>query len=81
MPIFASLLSDESQFQEFVNYLRDRVELVRLNPGDVIFRQGDPADDFYLVRIGFVKVSQKQAGRRARCSPTSGRAVTSARSA
>ena len=62
VPIFASLLKEESQFQEFVNYLRDRVELVRINPGDVIFRQGDPADAFYLIRIGFVKISQKQHG-------------------
>jgi CRP-like cAMP-binding protein/Fe-S-cluster-containing hydrogenase component 2 len=62
VPIFASLLKEESQFQEFVNYLRDRVELLRINPGDVIFHQGDPADAFYLIRIGFVKVSQKQHG-------------------
>jgi CRP-like cAMP-binding protein len=28
----------------------------------VIFRQGDPADNFYLIRIGFVKVSQSNPG-------------------
>jgi len=28
----------------------------------VIFRQGDAADNFYLVKFGFVKVSQKQPG-------------------
>jgi Fe-S-cluster-containing hydrogenase component 2 len=38
------------------------VELERRNPGDVIFRQGDPADDFYMVRIGFVKVTQQRPG-------------------
>ena len=36
--------------------------LVRLNPGEVIFRQDDPADNFYLVKLGFVKVSQRQPG-------------------
>ena len=46
----------------FVDFLRPRVELVRLDPGEVIFRQGDPADNFYLVRIGFVKVSQSSPG-------------------
>ncbi len=62
VPIFASLMGDEAQFQEFVDYLRPRVELLRINPGDVIFRQGDPADAFYLIRIGFVKVAQGRPG-------------------
>jgi len=35
---------------------------VRLNPGDTIFRQGDLADNFYLVRVGFVKISLRQPG-------------------
>ena len=39
-------------------HLRDRVELVRFGKGDVICRQGDIADSFYLIRIGFVKVSE-----------------------
>jgi CRP-like cAMP-binding protein/Fe-S-cluster-containing dehydrogenase component len=60
--VFASLLKDDKQFEDFVTYLRDRVELMRLPPGQVIFKQNDPADHFYLVRIGFVKVSQKRAG-------------------
>ncbi len=62
VPIFASLLKNEAQFRAFVDYLRDRVDLLRVNPGDVIFRQGDPADSLYLVRIGFVKVTQSQPG-------------------
>src|SRR5262245_39971790 len=56
VPIFASLTS------EFINDLRHRVELVRYAPGEVIFRQGDVADGFYLVRIGFVKVSESYPG-------------------
>jgi CRP-like cAMP-binding protein/Fe-S-cluster-containing hydrogenase component 2 len=62
VPIFSSLLEDEGQFAQFVEFFRNRVDLVRVNPGEVIFRQGDPADHFYLVRIGFVKVTQKQPG-------------------
>jgi Fe-S-cluster-containing hydrogenase component 2 len=38
------------------------VELLRFAPGHVICRQGDPADSFYLVRIGFVKVSEHHPG-------------------
>jgi CRP-like cAMP-binding protein/Fe-S-cluster-containing dehydrogenase component/ferredoxin len=56
VPVFASLT------QDFIDYLRDRVELVRFAPGQVICRQGDPAGSFYLVRIGFVKVSEHHPG-------------------
>jgi CRP-like cAMP-binding protein/Fe-S-cluster-containing hydrogenase component 2 len=56
VPIFANI--DE----EFVDLLRDRVELLRFAPGQVICEEGAPADAFYLVRIGFVKVSQKRGG-------------------
>jgi CRP-like cAMP-binding protein/Fe-S-cluster-containing hydrogenase component 2 len=62
VPLFADLLPDEANFNRVVNYLRPRVQLVRLNPAEVVFRQGDPADHFYLVRVGFVKVSQRQPG-------------------
>src|SRR6476620_8606182 len=56
VPIFASLTKD------FVDHLRDRVELLRFTPGQVICRQGDAADSFYLIRIGFVKVSEERPG-------------------
>ena len=51
---------------EFIDYLRERVELVRYTPGQIICRQGEPADAFYLVRLGFVKVSEAASGRRSR---------------
>lgn len=56
VPEFASMPAD------FVAYLRDRVELMRFSPGEVIVRQGDAADAFYLVRMGFVKVSERHPG-------------------
>ncbi|MBI3893611.1 MAG: cyclic nucleotide-binding domain-containing protein [Candidatus Wallbacteria bacterium] len=56
LPILKGLSS------EFIDRLRSKVELVRYDPGQVIFRQGDPSDAFYLVRIGFVKVSQQAPG-------------------
>ncbi len=56
VPIFSSISED------FVELLRDRVDLVRFAPGEVICEEGAPADAFYLVRIGFVKVSQKLNG-------------------
>ena len=56
VPIFASLTKD------FIDHLRDRVELLRFSPGQVICRQGEMADSLYLVRIGFVKVSEERPG-------------------
>jgi len=56
VPVFADLTD------EFIDSLREKVELLRFTPGQVICRQGDNADSFYLVRIGFVKVSQAHPG-------------------
>jgi CRP-like cAMP-binding protein/Fe-S-cluster-containing dehydrogenase component len=56
VPMFADLPA------EFINHLKDGVELQRFAPGQAIVRQGDPADSFYLVRIGFVKVSETYPG-------------------
>jgi len=56
VPVLAGLSS------EFIEYLRARVELIRYSPGQVIVRQGDPADAFYLVRLGFVKVTESHPG-------------------
>ncbi len=47
---------------EFLHHLHHRAELLRFEPGQVICRQGDTADSFYLVRIGFVKVTQQFPG-------------------
>jgi CRP-like cAMP-binding protein len=52
VPLFAPLPP------AFIDSLRDSVELLRFGKGDVIVRQGDIADSFYLIRIGFVKVTE-----------------------
>jgi CRP-like cAMP-binding protein/Fe-S-cluster-containing hydrogenase component 2 len=63
VPLFAPLRDDEARFRQIVDGLRARVSLRRCEPGEVIFRQGAPAvDGFYLVRTGFVKVSQSRPG-------------------
>jgi Fe-S-cluster-containing hydrogenase component 2 len=56
VPMFASLT------QDFIDVLRNKVELVRYSKDDVICRQGDLADSFYLVRLGFVKISEPHPG-------------------
>ena len=60
--IFASLIPEPAEFHRFVEFLRSQVRLVRVHPGQVIVRQGDLADHFYMVRSGFVKVSQARQG-------------------
>jgi CRP-like cAMP-binding protein/Fe-S-cluster-containing hydrogenase component 2 len=62
VPVFAGLSADEAEFGRLVDFLRGRARLVRLSPGEVIFRQGDAADSMYLVRVGFVKVALRQPG-------------------
>jgi CRP-like cAMP-binding protein len=56
VPLFSSLPAD------FIDSLRTTVELKRYGKGDVICRQGEVADSFYLIRIGFVKVTETHMG-------------------
>jgi CRP-like cAMP-binding protein/Fe-S-cluster-containing dehydrogenase component len=56
VPMFAELSP------EFINHLKESVELIRYAPGQVVARQGDAADSFYLVRIGFVKITEEYPG-------------------
>ncbi|HKW64775.1 MAG TPA: cyclic nucleotide-binding domain-containing protein [Candidatus Acidoferrum sp.] len=56
VPMFADLSA------EFIAHLKESVELQRFAPGQIIVQQGEAADSFYLVRIGFVKVSENYPG-------------------
>jgi CRP-like cAMP-binding protein len=56
VPLLAGL-SDE-----FLERIRARVTLASYEPGSVICRQGERADAFFLVRIGFVCVSRAFPG-------------------
>jgi len=56
VPMFAGLPPD------FIEHLKGSVELVRYTPGQVIARQSEAADSFYLMRIGFVKISEVYPG-------------------
>jgi CRP-like cAMP-binding protein/Fe-S-cluster-containing hydrogenase component 2 len=56
VPLLAHVADD------FIDGLCGRAELQSYEPGQVICRQGDPADAFLLVRVGFVKVTERFAG-------------------
>jgi CRP-like cAMP-binding protein len=67
IPAFAGLFKthDLSQMlvaDEFVQHVRETAELVRFSPGQVICKQGAIADSFYVIRIGFVRISKELAG-------------------
>lgn len=51
------------QRTECTAYLKDKVELTRVDPGQTIFTQSEVARDFFIVRLGFVKVSQTHGGQ------------------
>ncbi len=44
--------------QASIDELAKRVSLVSCSPGEVVIRQGDPVGALYLVRSGFLKLSQ-----------------------
>jgi CRP-like cAMP-binding protein/Fe-S-cluster-containing hydrogenase component 2 len=56
VPLFASVS------EEFIEHLRQNVELVSYNQSQVICKQGEEADAFYLIRSGVVRVSQDLPG-------------------
>ncbi|WP_435019143.1 cyclic nucleotide-binding domain-containing protein [Tundrisphaera sp. TA3] len=62
VPIFSTVARDPAAFIRLVDLLREQVTLERFNNGETIFRQGDPADAFFLIRTGFVKVARSNMG-------------------
>ncbi len=59
--LFAKLPDDV--YKSVLDFLRRRVRLIRVHPGQVIIREGEQSDHFYMVRIGFVKVARQMPGR------------------
>lgn len=43
----------------FIDEIRDKLTLVRYEPGDIVCREGDAADAFWFVRLGHVKVDKQ----------------------
>jgi len=57
IPICRTLTSEE------VKNLAQRVELMSVEPGQPIFKEGEPGDDVFMVRLGYIKVSRMQGMR------------------
>jgi CRP-like cAMP-binding protein/Fe-S-cluster-containing hydrogenase component 2 len=56
VPLFASV------GDEFIAYLKEKVELVSYNQSEVICKEGEEADAFYLIRSGMVRISMAMPG-------------------
>jgi Fe-S-cluster-containing hydrogenase component 2 len=48
---------------EFLQAKPDRLEFVRVNPGQGIYRQGDLADNMFLIRLGNVRIGIDRDGK------------------
>lgn len=57
LPIFADVSEEAKNLA--AEFLKDRADLITVDPGQTIFRQGERADAVYINRLGFVKVTQK----------------------
>src|SRR3977135_2943219 len=56
VPLFATV------GDEFITYLKEKIELISYNQSQVICKEGEEADAFYLIRSGMVRVSQAMPG-------------------
>lgn len=57
---------EREEYASIVDYLRNRLSFVRLQPGQTLFEEGDVANHLYLVRLGHVRVSVHQHRREAK---------------
>jgi Fe-S-cluster-containing hydrogenase component 2/CRP-like cAMP-binding protein len=56
--LFAGLTDDQNhRCVQVLQALRAGVEFLQVDPGQIIFRQGNPADSFFIVYLGHVEVS------------------------
>lgn len=52
----------EEEPEAVYQFLRDKIDLITKFKGEVVFREGEASDSFYLIRSGFIKISQKKPG-------------------
>ncbi len=57
---------EPEEYRRLMDYLRERLTFVRVQAGQTLFREGDIANHFYLIRLGHVRVGVQQHGREAK---------------
>lgn len=68
--LFRSITGQE--YNDIVAFLGDKLNFIRVRPGQVLFEQGDRVDDLYIIRIGHVRVGVQRYGQETRvvsCGP------------
>ena len=55
----------QDDYQKIVDFLRQRITFARVNPGQTLFRQGERGSNFFLIRMGHVRVSVARYGNEA----------------
>jgi Fe-S-cluster-containing hydrogenase component 2/CRP-like cAMP-binding protein len=53
---------EKQVYREIVDFLRNRISFIRVQPGQVLFEHGDIATDMYFVRVGFVRIGKRLYG-------------------
>lgn len=61
LPIFKELTP--AGRAEAARIIAKDAELMSVEPGQAIFKQGEKSDDIYLIRLGYIKVGRKQGTR------------------
>lgn len=56
----------KADYTRAIDYLRERITFVRVNPGQLLFEQGDTADCLYIIRLGYVRVGMRRYQEEAR---------------
>jgi len=54
----------QDDYRKIVDYLRQRITFARVNPGQTICRQGDRANDFFMIRMGHIRISITRYGNK-----------------
>jgi CRP-like cAMP-binding protein len=52
----------QEEYEKIAEYVRARISFLRVTPGQVIFRQGEPANEAYLIRLGHIRVGVRRYG-------------------
>ncbi len=57
---------ETAEYGRLIEFLRPRLSFLSVGAGQTVFRQGDPADGLYLLRLGRIRVGLRRFGSESR---------------
>lgn len=54
---------EQPTYREIVDFLRERISFIRVQPGQVLFEHGAVATEMYFVRVGSVRIGLRRYGQ------------------